>query len=386
MKRFCLLLLYVFVMLESIMAQELKVKSFSLAINDLSASVDIVPDENGEPCALVKILLVDSIAKVEGFVLKTKSVSPTENWAYLSSGAKEVRIMPTHYKPISIYFPDFGVKGVEGKRTYILDLEGSNLVSTPILISSRNVKPISSTPSGSVIIIPVKKGISIEMVKVEAGSFMMGTPREKQPVNTFIAENPVHHVTLTNNYYLGKYEVTQELWQSVMGNNPSAIKGSNMPVEHVSWKDCQDFISRLNSLTGKNFRLPTEAEWEYAARGANMTHGYQYSGSDTLDVVAWYHGNSGGNPHVVGTKQPNELGIYDMSGNVWEWCQDWTSSYIGCSEKDPVGESFHTNHHINRGGSVETVARTCRSSHRNDCAWDSSGDPFSLGLRLALSE
>lgn len=164
------------------------------------------------------------------------------------------------------------------------------------------------------------------------------------------------------------------------------VKGGNLPVEHVSWKDCQDFISRLNSLTSKKFRLPTEAEWEYAARGGDMTHGYQYSGSDTLDVVAWYRGNSGGFPHVVGTKQPNELGIYDMSGNVWEWCQDWTCNYNGHSEKDPISESIHTNHHINRGGSVETVARTCRSSHRNGYAWDSCGDPFSVGLRLALSE
>lgn len=126
MKKFYLLLLSVFAFLNTVMAQELKVKSFSVAINDLSASVETVPDKNGDPCALVKVLLVDSIVKVEGFVLKTKSVSPTEKWVYLSSGTKEVRIMPTHYKPISIYFPDFGVKGLEGKRTYILDLEADH--------------------------------------------------------------------------------------------------------------------------------------------------------------------------------------------------------------------------------------------------------------------
>ena len=126
MKKFYLILLSVFAFLNTAMAQELKVKSFGVAINDLTASVETVPDKNGDPCALVKILLVDSIAKVEGFVLKTKSVSPTEKWVYLSSGAKEVRIMPTHYKPINVYFPDFGVKGVEGKRTYILDLEADH--------------------------------------------------------------------------------------------------------------------------------------------------------------------------------------------------------------------------------------------------------------------
>ena len=126
MKNFYLILLSVFAFLNTAMAQELKVKSFSVAINDLTASVETVPDKNGDPCALVKVLLVDSIVKVEGFVLKTKSVSPTEKWVYLSSGTKEVRIMPTHYKPISIYFPDFGVKGLEGKRTYILDLEADH--------------------------------------------------------------------------------------------------------------------------------------------------------------------------------------------------------------------------------------------------------------------
>ena len=126
MKKLYLILLSAFILLNTAAAQELKVKSFGVAINDLSASVETVPDKNGDPCALVKILLVDSIAKVEGFVLKTKSVSPTEKWVYLSSGAKEVRIMPTHYKPINVYFPDFGVKGVEGKRTYILDLEADH--------------------------------------------------------------------------------------------------------------------------------------------------------------------------------------------------------------------------------------------------------------------
>ena len=126
MKKLYLILLSVFALLNTAVAQELKVKSFGLAINDLTASVETVPDKNGDPCALVKILLVDSIVKVEGFVLKTKSVSPTEKWVYLSSGAKEVRIMPTHYKPINVYFPDFGVKGVEGKRTYILDLEADH--------------------------------------------------------------------------------------------------------------------------------------------------------------------------------------------------------------------------------------------------------------------
>lgn len=134
MKKLYLILLSVFALLNTAMAQELKVKSFSLAINDLTASTDSVPDKNGDPCALVKILVVDSIAKLEGFVLKTKKSSPTELWAYMSGGAKEIRIKPTHYKPLYVYFPNFGINGVEGKRTYILDLEAEKLSGNQLML------------------------------------------------------------------------------------------------------------------------------------------------------------------------------------------------------------------------------------------------------------
>ncbi len=160
-------------------------------------------------------------------------------------------------------------------------------------------------------------------------------------------EKPAHSVTL-GDYYIGKFEVTQELWEAVMGSNPSYFKGSNLPVEQVSWDDCQTFIRKLNSLTGKNFRLPTEAEWEYTARGGNRSKGYKYSGSNNISDVAWYWENSGDRvlsgewdydkiknnncrTHPVGMKSPNELGIYDMSGNVYEWCQDWYGSYSSAS-------------------------------------------------------
>ena len=380
MKKLYLILLSAFALLNTAVAQELKVKSFGLAINDLTASVETVPDKNGDPCALVKILVVDSIAKLEGSVLKSQRSSPTELWVYMYNGAKEIRIKPTHYKPISIYFPDFGVKGVEGKRTYILDLEGSNLVSMPMLVSSQSAKPMS-TPSGTVITIPVKNGISIEMVKVEAGSFDMGaTPEMKKP---FYGERPVHCVTLTNNYYIGMYEVTQTLWQTVMGSNPSNFKGVNLPVENVSWNDCQDFISKLNSMTGKRFRLPTEAEWEYAARGGNKSRGYQYSGSNTLRDVAWYKGNSGSKTHTVGVKQPNELGIYDIIGNVLEWCQDWYGSYSSSPQTNPLGADSGT-YRVCRGGCWRALVGGCRSSNR------SYGAPnfrsIVQGFRLALSE
>ena len=242
----------------------------------------------------------------------------------------------------------------------------------------------SSSLSGNTLTIPVKNGINIEMVKVEAGSFDMGaTPEMRSLQYPYDDEKPDHRVTLTKNYYIGKYEVTQALWQVVMGNNPSRFKGDDLPVERVSWKRCQDFISKLNSLTGKRFRLPTEAEWEYAARGGNKSRGYRYSGSNTLDDVAWYGDNSGSKTHAGGTKQPNELGIYDMSGNVSEWCQDWRGSYSSSPQTNPTG-AVSGAYRVDRGGSWLYSAWFSRSSSRGGRT--PGGCDGDLGLRLVLSE
>ena len=586
-------------------AQELKIKSCTLASTDVTASSleNIRMDDVGNPCALVKILLLDGISKVQGNVIGDIKEYSSEKWVYLSKGTKEIRIIPMHYKPLRVYFPDLGIDGVESKRTYVLDLviqnmgaepvdaggnfyalsvqpknavvtidgvlqpsssdgeysamlpygthtykveaggyiskSGSFVVSsgdmTPVSVSllsamasvsitcptpavslyvdkkavgnspwsgslkegmhlvevrksgyrsqqktiqlaqqqkldvtfgelvaiqgnlSVNYKPFgadvyvdgkklgqsprvfngllvgnhlvevrkdgyatdrktvtisegqtasitgtlvsnavassssntsgyssgsSSMASGSnTISIPVKNGISIDMVKVEAGTFMMGATSEmKDPYDD---EKPVHQVTLTNDYYMGKYEVTQALWQAVMGSNPSNFKGDNLPVEEVSWNDCQEFISKLNSLTGRKFRLPTEAEWEYAARGGKKSRSYQYSGSSNISDVAWYDGNSVNKTHPVGTKQANELGIYDMTGNVWEWCSDWYGSYSSSSQTNPMGSDSGAKR-VRRGGSWCHIARICRSSYRSGDAPDCRG--LYLGLRLALSE
>ena len=229
--------------------------------------------------------------------------------------------------------------------------------------------------------IPVKDGISIDMVRVEAGMFTMGATAEMKEL--YDDERPTHRVTLTNDYYIGKYEVTQALWQTVMGNNPSEFKGDNLPVEQVKWKDCQKFLSKLNRITGKKFRLPSEAEWEYAARGGNKSRGYQYSGSNNLLDVAWYNDNSGRKTHAVGTKQANELGIYDMSGNVYEWCQDWFGKYNSSSQVNPTGANSGSDR-VFRGGSWVSNAGNCRSSYRDYITL--GGRDSYLGLRLVLSE
>ena len=254
-----------------------------------------------------------------------------------------------------------------------------NIVSQPAVAQQPVVQaPIANSDN---ITIPVKDGISIDMVRVEAGTFTMGATAEMK--NTEDSEKPTHRVTLTNDYYIGKYEVTQALWQAVMGDDPSYFKGDNLPVEAVTWDDCQEFIGKLNRITGKTFRLPTEAEWEYAARGGNKSRGYQYSGSNNPSNVAWYDDNSGDKTHAVGTKQPNELGIYDMSGNVWEWCQDWYETYSSSSQVNPTGANSGSCRVV-RGVSWYNNARDCRLSLRGSNTPDFRSS--NLGLRLVLSE
>ena len=459
-------------------AQELKVKSFSLAATDISAQTQQRKDLNDEPCALVKVQFVGDILDVEGNVIKPLVKKGNETWAYMTHGSQQMKVLTKDYLPIMVDFSNYGISQVEKNKTYVLVLtkpvgsaesvmqqsqtliirytpstatvlvdnkmvRGNNGVAkttlpvgqhsfvvfcdgyeseegtvklkpsapsnlqitlmkesigagivnqqqsenqqssnTYVASSSNNSSGTPSVASGSnAISIPVKDGISIEMVKVEAGTFMMGATAEmKDPYDW---EKPVHQVTLTNDYYMGKYEVTQALWEAVMGSNPSYFKGDNLPVEEVSWNDCQEFISKLNSLTGRKFRLPTEAEWEYAARGGKKSRSYQYSGSSNISDVVWYKDNSANKTHPVGTKQANELGIYNMSGNVWEWCQDRYGSYSSFYLTNPTG-SYSGSLRVYRGGSWDCSARLCRSSCRLIISPDFHIN--GLGLRLVLSE
>ena len=243
---------------------------------------------------------------------------------------------------------------------------------------------VSSTTAGNSIQDKLSfnvRGVFFNMIRVEHGTFMMGATKEQK--RAFGNEKPIHQVTLTNDYYIGETQVTQALWKAVMGKNPSRFHGDNLPVENVSWNDCQSFIQRLNNKTGKTFRLPTEAEWEYAARGGKKSRNTQYSGGNNVIDVAWQNGNTGRKDHPVKTKQANELGIYDMSGNVWEWCQDRFGAYSSDAQTNPSGPKSGPCR-VKRGGSRGDSAFFCRLSSRD---WNSPGNrDYRLGLRLVLSE
>ena len=225
-------------------------------------------------------------------------------------------------------------------------------------------------------------GVSFTMIAVEGGTFTMGATSEQQDDYGIYGGKPTHRVTLSN-YTIGETEVTQELWQAVMGRNPSSFEGDlQRPVEWVSWDDCQMFIERLTQLTGEYFRLPTEAEWEYAARGGNISRRYKYSGSNTIDDVAWYDSNSSRETHAVKTKQPNELGIYDMSGNVKEWCFDWYDSYSSSAQTDPKGPSSGYRRVLRGGTHSHWSEKSCCVSAREEK--DPKEKSQFIGFRLAL--
>lgn len=236
-------------------------------------------------------------------------------------------------------------------------------------------------------------GVEIEMVYVKGGTFTMGTPGEQENSASFSDEQPVHQVTLSD-YYIGKYEVTQELWSAVMGTTVEdqrnktdkswSLRGvaPEYPIYYVNWDEAQEFCSKLSQLTGKKYVLPTEAQWEYAARGGAKSKGYEYSGSSRVGEVAWYGERwEKGSTHPVGIKQPNELGIYDMSGNVWEWCSDWYGHYSAAAQTNPQGPASGQ-HRVLRGGAWGGSDWLCRVADRFE---DHPGYRYYyFGFRIAL--
>jgi len=224
---------------------------------------------------------------------------------------------------------------------------------------------------------PVVNEMIQNMVYVEGGTFLMGSKEKGVRKN----EKPVHRVTVSD-FMIGKYEVTQREWRAVMEDNPSKFIGDDQPVEHVSWSDIQEFLAKLNKLSGSAYRLPTEAEWEFAARGGNNSRGYKYAGSDNIDDVAWYKGNSKPKTYPVGLKKANELGLYDMSGNVYEWCSDWYGGYGLGAVTNPQGPLTGAAR-VLRGGSWRWNAANCRSTYRTN--YYPGNLYYSIGFRIACS-
>jgi formylglycine-generating enzyme required for sulfatase activity len=250
------------------------------------------------------------------------------------------------------------------------DLSRIDLSST-----TKTYEPVSTPTS------PTKETDDYGMIPIKGGTFTMGcTDEQGSDCNDW--EKPAHQVKV-GDFQLGKYEVTQAQWKKIIGSNPiKFLNCDKCPVEQVNWNDIQVFLRKLNSQTGKNYRLPTEAEWEYAARGGNKSAGYKYSGSDTIGDVAWFKDNSSSKTHVVGGKKANELGLYDMSGNVWEWCQDnWHLNYQGAPQDEKAWLNAGS-YRMNRGGSFVNVAWNCRVSIR-DYLYPSYRYYY-LGFRLAL--
>lgn len=222
--------------------------------------------------------------------------------------------------------------------------------------------------------------VTFNMILVEGGRFNMGGTAEQY--NTEDDEYPIHVVTLSD-YFIGETEVTQRLWLAVMDYNPSVFTDDlDLPVNHVTWQNCQEFVNKLSEVTGLEFRLPTESEWEYAARGGKYTHYYQYSGSADINEVAWWNDNSDGQPHVVATRKPNELGVYDMSGNLFEFCQDYYGSYDMMPIEEPTGPDSGEER-VRRGGAYSGSTKGPRVSFRHH-ELESVPYPW-YGLRLAAT-
>lgn len=443
-------------------AQSMSVSSFILDESDLTANLQgtTVLDQNGEKCALIKIVTTAKGLTFDVGVLGVRKVDTShfgEVWLYVPYGVRKMTINHQQYGQIRDYvLPE----NVERARTYVMKLKvedgpnktqmltvmykpqnaivvidnkivrGSNgTVTAKLPVGSHqyqiladgydteegvvNIKPTS--PSKLIIeltrsdvaveevvqpqpqqqqpsrpqqqsqpkeLLPITvNNVTFNMIYVEGGTFTMGATAE-QGSDAEADERPARQVTLSP-YYIGQTEVTQALWQQVMGRNPSKFKGENNPVERVSWNDCQKFITQLNQMTGKKFRMLTEAEWEYAARGGNKSSGYKYCGGNDLNNVAWYKENSDKTTHAVAAKQPNELDIFDMSGNVGEWCSDTYASKSGGAGTSLLGAVSGVSH-IYRGGNWVSDAKFCRISRR-DCFSASLRD-IHLGLRLALSE
>ncbi len=308
---------------------------FEISMDGYLAVTDVIDLELGKP-----VTKDFTLRKITGKLQLT--VSPTDADVELLKGDKIIEQWKGSKQFQSLQVGTYTLKAkANGYKAYTKDIT--------IAESQKALEDVT-----------LEKGSEIgkNMVFVKGGYFMMGSNDGEAD------EKPIHKIWV-DDFNIGKYEVTQKEWQEVMGSNPSYYRGEDLPVDQVSWNDVQDYLSKLNAKTGKKYRLPTEAEWEYAARGGNKSRGYEYSGSNNIEEAAWYNGNSGSKTHPAGTKKPNELGLYDMTGNVWEWCSDWYDEnyYKNSPDRNPQGGKGSSR--LLRGGSWDNSDYNCRVSVRS---------------------
>lgn len=374
--------------ISAVVAQKLTVESFALAAADLSAATEQRLDLNEQPCALVKVQLAVRGAIFDGNCIGKTPFKAGEYWVYMTQGSQRLKVMHPNFLPLSVEFDDYGVPSLEGKHTYVLTLLLPEGYTPPETIAG--VMDDDEAPGNKVIALD---GLTFNMIYVQGGTFRMGGTSE-QGSDADTEEKPVHEVTLSG-YYIGETEVTQALWQKVMGTDiyrqqdvagtsrPLRGEGENYPMYYVSWEDCQAFLQKLNAMTNQNFSLPTEAQWEFAARGGREAGGHKYSGSGKIGEVAWCYGNSQGKIQPVATKSANELGVYDMAGNVAEWCRDWQGNYPAEAQTAPVGPESGI-YRVVRGGGWNSRTWRCRTTARSGEKPSYRNDE--IGFRLVLEE
>ncbi len=319
-------------------AQNLKVSDFHHDPADITPAVERVDDLNGDPCGLVKVSLSVDSPEFEGDVVKTVHKGKSEYWVYMVDGSSYLNIKTDDYPALRYDFPE----NVRGNNCYIMDVirPGENPARRTLTLRFDDGTGEEAT-------------YKLEMVLCKAGRFEMGDTPEQYSDET---DAKAHWVRISRDYYIGETEVTQDLWEFVMGidANQSIIHGPKFPVDNISYEQAERFIASLNKMVSVGiFRLPTEAEWEYAARGAHKMTRTRFAGSDRLDEVAWYYENSPEGTHKVKGKAPNEIGAYDMSGNVWELCSDWKEDFKDKEVTDPQGPQKGKSR-VRRGGAYDS--------------------------------
>lgn len=373
MKRLYLIILSCWAMLSVATAQDMTVNSVIEATDDTSASDYPQADVNGDPTALVKVTMPVNNATFEGSVIGNVEYKNGQYWVYLCDGSYMLKVKHPDYHQLFINLRDYGIRRVKASKTYVIGID----------CPTSNKSQAKITWTGDDRLTIQLNGVAFNMVSVKGGTFQMGSVTKKEAEwCTFFTEKVVHQVTLSD-YLIGETEVTQALWKAVMKNNPAYNKGDELPMENISWEHCQLFINKLNQLTGLQFRLPTEAEWEYAARGGQKGQGLYYSGSKKLKEVGWYNKNSENRTHPVRQLAPNELGLYDMTGNVSELCQDWKGDYTAEAQTNPKGPATGTSK-ILRGGAYNSSEHSCYIADRFIGMTLTEREKYA-GFRLALT-